>query len=549
MSVATHWSDSKGLQANARGEVPRLPRQACTCYSQRPIPEPEPWFKPLSRMIIALVFGVTATVAYANDGAIDTSFGPDAGIALPFFDQGGAQYANQDIGHALMRQDDGKYVLAGNVRVGDQGAGHWDGGLARLNSDGSADTSFNSTFGSEFINIGGGRLLVDIAGDFQGLTDALIYSINPEPAGGYAVLSGEAINSTGTHYGWFREINNLQYLTGISQLGPADSYYAHGVYPPGDNTVLFLSGGRRQSPNADMDVYVRIVNTASINPNPIFEATLALNRGGGNNDYGQQAAYAFIPGVCFGGNCLLARERFYVVGYSDTSNGYGDCFVRSFSRAVLNGTWATDVSFTPTINFDNAVIPNQPTHTLCHAIAVQPDGKILIGGEAYVRVQGSQTDNASYWVVARLNANGSLDTGFNAGGPMPGAKAYFFEGVPTTADVYNGIYSLAVQQDGRIVFAGYAGTTLQSHGYADMGFGRLRADGTLDAGFGTGGISIVTLDSGNGTGHREFALGAILEPGRIVGVGTRQYSGDDYDYMATRLLDDDLIFADGFDAQ
>ncbi len=483
---------------------------------------------------------------YAHDGTIDASFGPFAGIALPFFDQGGAQFTNQDIGHALMREADGKYVLAGNVRVGDQGSGHWAGGLVRLNNDGSADTGFNYS-GFEFTSIGLGRLLV--SSGFQNVPDTLIYSIGPEPDGGYAVLAGETIDSNGTHRGWYREINNLQFLTGSSALGPSDGYYAHGTYLPGDNTTLLLTGGRRQSPNADMDVYVRILDPTSLNPNPTFEATLALNQGGGNNDYGQQAAYAFIPEVCAGQNCLLPRDRFYVVGYSDTGNGYGDCFVRSFSRSIINGSWGTDASFAPNINFDGAVIPNQPTHTLCHAIAVQADGRILIGGEAYVRVQGSQTDNASYWVVARLNPNGTLDTSFNATGPMPGAKAYFFQGIPATADIYNGIYSLNVQQDGRIVFAGYAGTTLQSHGYADMGFGRLREDGTPDQGFGTGGISIVTLDSGNGTGNREFALGAIVEPGRIVGVGTRQFSGDDYDYMAARLIDDDLIFADGFDAQ
>jgi uncharacterized delta-60 repeat protein len=90
-----------------------------------------------------------------------------------------------------------------------------------------------------------------------------------------------------------------------------------------------------------------------------------------------------------------------------------------------------------------------------YSIAVQSDGRILIGG--YFTTVGGQTRNR----LARLEANGLLDAGFN-----PNAN--------------NGVNGIAVQTDAKIVVAG---------GFTDLGgtprnrVARLNADGTLDVGF------------------------------------------------------------------
>lgn len=73
-----------------------------------------------------------------------------------------------------------------------------------------------------------------------------------------------------------------------------------------------------------------------------------------------------------------------------------------------------------------------------HAVKVQPDGKIVVGG--FVRA-GAGQDVA---VVARLNFDGSLDASFNAGG-TPGTLAV--ASVATDAAVED----LALQPDGKIV--------------------------------------------------------------------------------------------------
>jgi uncharacterized delta-60 repeat protein len=92
------------------------------------------------------------------------------------------------------------------------------------------------------------------------------------------------------------------------------------------------------------------------------------------------------------------------------------------------------------------------------SLAVQADGKILVIGK--FTILGGQTRN----YIGRLNENGTLDSGFN-----PGAN--------------DAVLSLAVQADGKILVGGLF-TTLG--GQTRNRIGRLNADGTLDSGFNPG---------------------------------------------------------------
>ncbi len=90
-----------------------------------------------------------------------------------------------------------------------------------------------------------------------------------------------------------------------------------------------------------------------------------------------------------------------------------------------------------------------------HSLAVQSDGKILVGGD--FTVLGGQP--CSY--IARLNEDGSLDTGFNPGVGGSG---------------YGSVDSLVLQADGKIVVGGWF-TAIRTN------IGRLHADGTPDTSF------------------------------------------------------------------
>lgn len=125
--------------------------------------------------------------------------------------------------------------------------------------------------------------------------------------------------------------------------------------------------------------------------------------------------------------------------------------------ARLNSDGSLDTSFDVGSGANNLV----------YSAATQSDGKVIIGG-IFSAYNGS---NISY--LARLNTDGSLDTGFNIGtGPT------------------NSVDTIAVQPDGKIVIGGaftsFNGTSINR-------ITRLNSDGTLDAGFnvGTGAGSIV----------------------------------------------------------
>ena len=121
------------------------------------------------------------------------------------------------------------------------------------------------------------------------------------------------------------------------------------------------------------------------------------------------------------------------------------------------------------------------------AVAVQPDGKILVGG-FFEMLGGGGTGTTPRNRIGRLNADGSLDTSFN-----PGAQDY--------------VRQFAVQSDGKIIvigdftgLGGATGTTARSR------IGRLNADGSVDPDFNPG---------ANGRVRRM----AIQPDGKIVVVG------------------------------
>lgn len=124
-----------------------------------------------------------------------------------------------------------------------------------------------------------------------------------------------------------------------------------------------------------------------------------------------------------------------------------------------------------------------------NAIAVQPDGKALVGG----LFQGYNDRPASGLV--RVNANGTLDASFNTG----------------TTDIVVAVNALAVQPDGKII----AGGAFNFTGSTSQGITRFTSTGALDA----------TFISGSGFTGDVRAL--VLQPdGRILVAGNMSaYNG------------------------
>jgi uncharacterized delta-60 repeat protein len=98
-----------------------------------------------------------------------------------------------------------------------------------------------------------------------------------------------------------------------------------------------------------------------------------------------------------------------------------------------------------------------------HAIEIQPDGKILVGGW-FTNYQGSTANG-----IIRLNADGSIDNSFST-----------ITGFEYSSGLFGGVYSIALQSDGKILVGG--SFTLFDGQIANRII-RLNSDGSKDNSF------------------------------------------------------------------
>jgi uncharacterized delta-60 repeat protein len=154
------------------------------------------------------------------------------------------------------------------------------------------------------------------------------------------------------------------------------------------------------------------------------------------------------------------------------------------------------------------------------AIAVQPDGKIVVAGYAAERGYTGvnvEPDDESAWALVRYTRDGRLDPTFGTGGKVTSAPRPWL----------NGAYGLAVQRDGRIVVSGFSSNAVD----LDFALARYHADGSLDSTFGNGGFVISAFSHGN-----EIANGLALQrDGKILVAGPSS-PGDVYEVAVARYL-------------
>ena len=153
--------------------------------------------------------------------------------------------------------------------------------------------------------------------------------------------------------------------------------------------------------------------------------------------------------------------------------------------------------------------PTGQSITVVNDSLVQPDGKILVVGEANDPTGPSKTDFA----IARLNPDGTPDAGFNNG------TGIFVFPSPGNVDEGTGV---ALQSDGKIVVSGTFGEDEAGKaGYGLYAVGRFNTDGSIDTGFGDQGAVVVdfttTGDGRTGRVRRRRARRARRQdhPGRV----------------------------------
>jgi uncharacterized delta-60 repeat protein len=148
----------------------------------------------------------------------------------------------------------------------------------------------------------------------------------------------------------------------------------------------------------------------------------------------------------------------------------------------------------------NVVAVEDGPEESARAVAIQPDGKIVVAG--------ATGEYVSDFAVVRYDKNGRLDTKFGKGG-----KAV------TDIMGLDVAEAVSLQPDGKIVVAGYATDETAKDDFVVV---RYLPNGKVDASFGDGGKVVTNFMGGQ---DRAFDL-ALLPDGKLVVAGSAQVGGE-----------------------
>lgn len=361
--------------------------------------------RPLRIAGLALAtLALSSGVAHAAPGALDHSFDGDGKLVLPFA---------LTPAHVLARPD-GTIVVPSSESFT----------VVQLNRDGSLDRGFG----------GDGVAAADL-----GPGAAIGAALQPD---GKVVVAGQA-GSTAVAAARFNPNGSLD---ATFDPGGAD----------GDGRKVYANlglavGAMVVQPDGRIVIAgatVMGITAVRLTPSGSLDGTAFDRAGDDNSDFVRAAA-------------LTPNGKVVVAGYSATSGSADyDMVVARF-----NPGGSIDKSLAGTGRID---LGPDDRDDLPAAVLVQPDGKIVVAGEA--RANGSRMS------VTRVKVDGKLDTAFGEGGTA-------------TPDFVGQSYAAgaALQPDGKILVAG---TTAAR----EFAVARLNPDGERDPGFGLDGKATIPFD-------------------------------------------------------
>lgn len=318
--------------------------------------------------------------------------------------------------NAMALQPDGKIVLGGHLRLGPERAFRK---LLRINADGSLDPTFNeyAPDGSRFVQVN--ALSLDPSGRILVVG---VHSKAPELVNAFRCLSDGSLDAA------FEE--------GLA------AYQLRFLHRP---SIVSRSNGQS----------IVVGEYDADHPRP-WPGLIRLSADGSLDSTfrpgsGARAAHPWAPSRLFGSVSAMAVTpdgKLVIGGKFRTYDGSPRSGI-----ARLNADGSLDPSFDSEASVALGYPDELSVPAEVQALGLQTDGRILIGGRFH-RVNGVERP-----LLARLNADGSLDESFDAG--LTGGQV----GV------------LTLQPDGKIVVGGLS---LQARGLAVGGLFRLHPDGSLD---------------------------------------------------------------------
>ena len=413
-----------------------------------------------------------------DDGTIDLLFTLNIGTGF-----------NGDV-YSLSIQDDGKILVGGSFTSFDATDTYY---IARLNEDGTLDTTFTNNSGGGF--------------------DSSVTSVLLQPDG--KILTG----------GWFTtydgtDANKIARLNSNGTLDTNFTANAVNLLTDGSVITIALQEDTKILIGGDFTNSITPINEiARLNSDGTVDSTFESNTSAGFDDAVFSITVIGNDSILLGGymgkfnggssnriaklDLTGVNVSFFGAGFNDEvtvikkqSDGklliggyftqYNGAQANAITRIKTDGSIDTDFATNSGTGFDNYI----------EAIAIQSDGKILVGGN-FTSYNGTSANN-----IVRLNSDGTLDTVF----------------MTTVGDgASSSISSIILQNDGKILLGGWFNTF---NGQAANRLVRLNSTGTIDTEF--------TNNQSGGFNHAVYAIalqtdGKILVGGRFsafAGLGT-----------------------------
>jgi uncharacterized delta-60 repeat protein len=387
---------------------------------------------------------------YNPNGSLDTSFGT-AGVVTTDFSN------PNDQANAIALQPDGKIIAAG---ITYSNATRFDFALARYNPNGSLDTSFGN----------GGKVVTTLSA-----LDDSIHAIALQADGRIVVAGSHAL--------------------GIAQIECALARYnANGsldmTFGTGGIVFTKIFGGDEANAVAIQNTGKILVAGGAAGANFLlrYETNGSLDASFGSGGL----IVDFVNGVSGVRAMVLQNDQKIVLA--------GDYFDSSQHFLLIrhNPDGSLDSSFGA-----NGVVsgPFSSPFTIGAAVAVAPNGKIVVGGS----VRNNPTTD---FALARYNPNGSLDTTFGTGGM-------------TTTDFFGSFddaFAVAIQPDDKVILAGSA----VNNDHLNLALARYDGGSSFD---------LCLQDDGNGNGLQvnsttgEYIFTNCRKGFTVSGIGTVHVRG------------------------
>ena len=389
-----------------------------------------------------------------TDGSLDTSFQTGVGINV---------HPGGEFIRSLALQPNDQRVLIGGLFSSYQGS--YRENIARVNTDGSLDTTFNPGDGANgtiwsIVPLTSGQIM--IGGDFTSYNGAprqRVARLNADGSLDTAFDPGTAINSTVYAISMIPRVVSISASSAFRQTTPAESDVTFNLLPNMNAGFLTVNYNMQQQSN-ELQVYYPPVAAAA---NLIYDTGAVTNAGTFTVFFGPGAQTSLLLVMDTTNTALLSTN----VVLSGTNWNY-TATVKSTagSQAVVGGAFTlvggTLESRIARLNVDGSLDPafvagSGPDKPV-RALAARADGSVVLAGEF------SQVSGLPAGRIARLMTGGTNDPGFFAGSGVDGI-----------------VYSLTLDDNSGQIYAG--GNFTSYNGTHRLGFARINTDGTLDTSF------------------------------------------------------------------